>query len=291
MTEVKTNRNHKDSVFTRLFSDPPAALELYNAVTGQNYPPDTKIEIVTLSDVLYMNQINDIAFVMEGRLIVLIEHQSSINNNMPLRMLRYLSAEYDMIVDRKNLYKQKRIMILAPEFIVLYNGDKKFPDYKELKLSDSYNFKTPDLYLELVVRVYNINKGRNAEMANRSPVLSSYEEFIAEVKENLKSMNLRDAIKLAVKTCISKNILVSFLERHSSEVENMIFGEWNMDEALAVRYEEGREDERDEVHEKILALIKKGYTLADIEKHLRKRTRKATASRKGFRQKRINTSH
>jgi len=228
---------------------------------------------------------------MEDRLIVLIEHQSSINNNMPLRMLRYLSAEYDMIVDRKNLYKQKRIMIPAPEFIVLYNGDKKFPDYKELKLSDSYNFKTPDLYLELVVRVYNINKGRNADMANRSPVLSSYEEFIAEVKENLKSMNLRDAIKLAVKTCISKNILVSFLERHSSEVENMIFGEWNMDEALAVRYEEGREDERDEVHEKILALIKKGYTLADIEKHLRKRTRKATASRKGFKQKRINTAN
>jgi len=291
MTDAKINRNHKDSVFTRLFSEKSNLLELYSAISGKSYPESTKIEIVTLSDVLYMNQVNDIAFVMEDRLIVLIEHQSSINNNMPLRMLRYLSAEYDMIVDRKNLYKQKRIMIPAPEFIVLYNGDKKFPDYKELKLSDSYNFKTPDLYLELVVRVYNINKGRNADMANRSPVLSSYEEFIAEVKENLKSMNLRDAIKLAVKTCISKNILVSFLERHSSEVENMIFGEWNMDEALAVRYEEGREDERDEVHEKILALIKKGYTLADIEKHLRKRTRKATASRKGFKQKRINTAN
>ena len=291
MTDAKINRNHKDSVFTRLFSEKSNLLELYSAISGKSYPESTKIEIVTLSDVLYMNQVNDIAFVMEDRLIVLIEHQSSIKNNMPLRMLLYLSAEYDMIVDRKNLYKQKRVMIPAPEFIVLYNGDKKFPDYKELKLSDSYNFKTSDLYLELVVRVYNINKGRNAEMANRSPVLSSYEEFIAEVKENLKSMNLRDAIKLAVKTCISKNILVSFLERHSSEVENMIFGEWNMDEALAVRYEEGREDERDEVHEKILALIKKGYTLADIEKHLRKRTRKATASRKGFKQKRINTAN
>jgi len=72
-----------------------------------------------------------------------------------------------------------------------------------------------------MVKVYNINKGHNADMATRSPVLSGYEEFIAEIKKNLKSMELREAIKLAVKACISKNILVSFLERHSSEVENM----------------------------------------------------------------------
>ena len=211
MTEAKTNRNHKDSVFTRLFSEKSNLLELYSAISGKSYPESTKIEIVTLSDVLYMDQINDIAFVLEDRLIVLIEHQSSINNNMPLRMLQYLSAEYAMIVDRKSLYKQKRVMIPSPEFIVLYNGDKKFPDYKELKLSDSYNFKTPDLYLELVVRVYNINKGHNTNMAVKSPVLSGYEEFIAQIKKNLNSMELRNAIKLAVKTCISKNILVSFL--------------------------------------------------------------------------------
>jgi len=274
MTEAKINRNHKDSVFTRLFSEKSNLLELYSAISGKSYPESTKIEIVTLSDVLYMNQINDIAFVLEDRLIVLIEHQSSINNNMPLRMLQYLSAEYDMIVGRKNLYKQKRIMIPSPEFIVLYNGDKKFPDYKELKLSDSYNFKTSDLYLELVVRVYNINKGHNADMAVKSPALSGYEEFIAQIKENLKSMELRDAIKLAVKTCISKNILVSFLERHSSEVLNMLIrGEWNIEEAIAVRCEEAREDALEERNNEVLDLIEKGYTTADIKSHLLKQTR------------------
>jgi len=264
MTETQTNRNHKDSVFTRLFSEKSNLLELYSAISGKSYPESTKIEIVTLSDVLYMNQINDIAFVLEDRLIVLIEHQSSINNNMPLRMLQYLSAEYAMIVDRKSLYKQKRIVIPYPEFIVLYNGDKKFPDYKELKLSDSYKFKTPDLYLELVVRIYNINKGHNAEMAGKSSVLSGYEEFIAEIKENLKSMELRDAIKLAVKTCISKNILVSFLERHGSEVLNMLIrGEWNIEEAIAVRCEEAREDEREE---NAKSMLKEGLDVALIER-------------------------
>jgi len=273
MTETQPNRNHKDSVFTCLFSEKSNLLELYSAISGKSYPESTKIEIVTLSDVLYMDQINDIAFVLEDRLIVLIEHQSSINNNMPLRMLQYLSAEYAMIVDRKSLYKQKRVMIPAPEFIVLYNGDKKFPDYKELKLSDSYNFKTPDLYLELVVKIYNINKGRNAEMAGRSPILSGYEEFIAQIKENLKSMELREAIKLAVKTCISKNILVSFLERRSSEVLNMLLREWNQDEAIEVWKEEAREDGREE----IFALWEKGVSLDEAKKILRKQTRPVTA--------------
>ncbi|MDR2583107.1 MAG: Rpn family recombination-promoting nuclease/putative transposase [Fibromonadaceae bacterium] len=271
MTETQTNRNHKDSVFTCLFSEKSNLLELYSAISGKSYPESTKIEIVTLSDVLYMNQINDIAFVMEDRLIVLIEHQSSINNNMPLRMLQYLSAEYAMIVDRKSLYKQKRIMIPAPEFIVLYNGDKKFPDYKELKLSDSYKFKTPDLYLELVVKIYNINKGRNAEMASRSQALSGYEEFIAEIKANLKSMELREAIRLAVKTCISKNILGSFLERHSSEVENMLLREWNMDEALAVAREEEREEceaEHQQQMQELFALLRQGYSVDEAEKKM-----------------------
>jgi hypothetical protein len=264
MNDIKTNRKHKDSVFTLLFGEKSNLLELYGAISGKSYPENTKIEIITLSNVLYMKQLNDIAFVLEDRLIVLLEHQSSINNNMPLRMLQYLSAEYDTIIDRKKLYKRGRVMIPAPEFIVLYNGDKKYPDYKELKLSDSYKFKTSDCYLELMVKVYNINKGRNADMAVRSPVLSGYEEFIAEIKENLKSMELREAIRLAIKSCISKNILVSFLERHSSEVENMIFGEWNMDEAKQVWQEEAQDE--------LFELLESGVSVAEARKILRSET-------------------
>jgi len=63
----------------------------------------------------------------------------------------------------------------------------------------------------------------------------------------------------------------------------MIFGEWNIDDAIAVRCEEALEDGIEIGHEngskeksnEILNLIKKGYTAADIEKHLRKQTRSA----------------
>ena len=65
----------------------------------------------------------------------------------------------------------------------------------------------------------------------------------------------------------------------------MLFTEWNWDDALAVRYEEGTEDGidigvgigREERDNEILDLIKKGYTVADIEKHLRKQTSQVTA--------------
>jgi hypothetical protein len=48
MEEMKANRNHKDSVFTRLFSEKSNLLELYSAISGKSYPENTKIEIVTL---------------------------------------------------------------------------------------------------------------------------------------------------------------------------------------------------------------------------------------------------
>ena len=57
----------------------------------------------------------------------------------------------------------------------------------------------------------------------------------------------------------------------------MLFTEWNMDDALAVAREEASEDGREKRDNEILALIKKGYTAADIESHLLKQTRRATA--------------
>jgi hypothetical protein len=137
------------------------------------------------------------------------------------------------------LYREKMLKIPSPEFIVLYNGKEEFPDYKEMRLSDSFAIKNDTCFLELVAKVYNINKGRNAEIASRSPPLDGYETFIAAIKANLNTMGLPEAVKLAVRSCISKNILLSFLKEHASEVENMLLTEWNMADALDVRYEEG----------------------------------------------------
>jgi len=267
--EFSASREHKSSVFAALFSEPQATIELYNAVTGRNYPLDTKVEIVTLSNVLFNGQLNDVAFVLDGKLVVLMEHQSTLNKNMPLRMLIYMSREYELMTNEKDLYKEKLIEIPAPEFIVLYNGKEEFPDFKEFKLSDSYKIKDGNPNLELIAKVYNINKGRNADIINRSQSLKGYSELVAEVNKNRETMKLADAITAAVRSCMERKILVSFLKRHGSEVFNMLFTEWNLEDAIAVRCEEVREDarkERDKDREELFALWESGVPLAEAKK-------------------------
>jgi hypothetical protein len=71
---MKENRNYKDSVFTKLFNDKKNLAELLKALTGKNYNELSDIKVNTLSDVLYMNQINDLSCIAEKKLVVL--HQT-----------------------------------------------------------------------------------------------------------------------------------------------------------------------------------------------------------------------
>jgi len=95
---VDANTKYKDSVFSFLFSDPDLLRELYCALEGVDLPPDVPVIINTLRNVLFMGINNDISFEICGKLVVLIEHQSTINPNMALRLLMYIARVYEKIV-------------------------------------------------------------------------------------------------------------------------------------------------------------------------------------------------
>ncbi|MDR1868726.1 MAG: hypothetical protein LBQ82_01940, partial [Treponema sp.] len=78
---MKINNKFKDSMFTMLFSSPDLLRELYCALEGVNLPQDAPVSINTLENVLFMEFNNDISFEIDGKLVVLIEHQSTINPN------------------------------------------------------------------------------------------------------------------------------------------------------------------------------------------------------------------
>ena len=244
----KVTREYKDSIFTKLFSDKQKALELYNAVGTKKYDSNTEIEINTLDDVLYLDRINDVSFILDGKLIVLVEHQSSINANMPMRFLIYISKLYENFIasNELNIYREKLIKVPKPEFICLYNGTKDYPDGETLKLSDSfYDIEGVDTGLDLAVKVININKGRNETIVKQSKVLSDYIFFIDRVRNGISSkIPLKDAIDSAVKYCIENNILIDFLETYRAEVMGMLTTEFDMNKALEARrldgYEEGK---------------------------------------------------
>ena len=271
---MNPNREHKNSVFTALFKDKEALLELYNALTDSDLPPDTEIEITTLQGILFLDAMNDISFLLEGRIVLLIEHQSSISENTPLRLLLYVSRVYEKLVDKRSVYRQKLLKVPTPELIVLYNGKASFPEQKTLKLSDAF-IEAPKRdgsmgSLELEVQVLNINAGYNEEILNRSENLSGYVAFIDKIREYTnEGMELGEAIALAVKHCEANNILQPFLSKHASEVENMLTTEFVMADAIEVWKEEGREEGLEEGREEgmraVLSLLESGKTVEEIK--------------------------
>ena len=247
---MPANKKFKDSVFKSLFNDPNLLRELYCALEDVTLPPDVPVTINTLKGALFKERLNDISFLIGGKLVVLIEHQSTINENMALRMHMYIMRIYEAFIKAKNIYAKKRITLPRPEFFVLYNGTESFPDEEIHKLSDAFEKaeslglpakETPAL--ELIVRVININEGRNAAIVQKCKVLAEYSAFIGKAREFEKAGLEREAaMKEAVVYCLENDIIKEFLEKNKAEVINMLMTEWNWDDALAVRHEEGLED-------------------------------------------------
>ncbi len=97
--------------------------------------------------------------------------------------------------------------------------------------------------LELVVKVININLPVNHSLLEQCRPLYEYSWFIQRIKEYLADRYTRDeAIIQAVKDCEKEGILVDFVREHGTEAVNMLFTQFNMEDALEVRYEEGFED-------------------------------------------------
>jgi hypothetical protein len=243
-TGSSANVKYKDSMFRALFSDDMDVLvQLLNAVIDAHDSVDTKkAKIKTLTNMLRSGIINDLALEVDGKLIVLIEHQSTINRNMPFRMLLYIVETYINYAEEDAMYRSAPMELPYPIFIVLYNGPDDIEDELVLKLSDLFVKcgMNPPHNLELVVKMYNINKGHNPQMAECCPTLGWYAAFIAKVREyQAAGTDFEKAVQEAVIYCIDNNILKPFLQKHRKEIVNMLNLEWNMDTALRVREEEG----------------------------------------------------
>ena len=280
------NKKFKDSLFTKLFCEPDQLRELYCALGGVTLPPDVPVSINTLENVLYMDLYNDISFEIGGKLVVLIEHQSTINPNIALRLLLYYSKVTEKRVKGNALYSRKHLSIPWPEFYVLYNGPESFPDEETLRLSDLYenpkDLGLPEVLspsLDLKVKVININEGRNEAIVNKCKKLSEYTTFTAKIRSFLnEGDSLEEAIEKAVKYCSKHGIMDEFLEIYGSEVLSMILMEWNTEDAIAYAREEGREEGWENANQEVArnALVKglsvdvisdiTGLSLEEIEK-------------------------
>ena len=226
--QVTVNREYKSNVFAMLFNDKEKLLELYNALNHSHYTMEDELEIVTLKNAIYMSMKNDLAFVLDCRLM-LYEHQSTPNPNMPLRDLFYVSKEYEKMVVTRSLYSREKVKIPAPHFIVFYNGMEKQPEREVLKMSDLYNVEEDDPMLELKVELLNINDGNNEALKESCQTLKEYMQYVNCVRDYIhkKKLTLNEAVEKAVTKCIEKGILTEFMKENRAEVVAMSIFEFD----------------------------------------------------------------
>jgi len=242
------NREYKNSLFSVVFETKEAAIEVSNAVLGTNYGPDTDVTFTTLKNVFTTRRHNDVSFMLDGKLIVLMEHQSTINPNMPLRMLIYIGKIYDELFNSAKIYSAKMITVPEPVFF-MFNIDERdtSEDRQILKLSDMYAKNTGRIgnipELELTVTVYNINKGHSLEIMQRCAKLAGYGEFVYKARDNRKKgMNLTEALQKAINDCIKEDILKQIFIERKGEIMGYLTQEWNHEEEIAVVKEEALEE-------------------------------------------------
>ena len=218
---LEINRNFKDTLFRKIFDNKKDLLSLYNALNDTEHTDEDLIEINTIEDAIYIGYKNDISFVIDSELN-LYEHQSSVNKNMPIRGLIYLTELYKGYIER-NGEPERRVMPLSDSYMT----------------NDSNKGQKPCLELEALL--VNINYGCNKEIMNKCQKLMEYSQLIAlirkyydELVEKYAKLGIHkskkeifaEAVSLAIEEAIRNNILKEILRNNKAEVKNMLLTEF-----------------------------------------------------------------
>ena len=239
-------RNVRDTAFTFMFSKEEYMSQLYNYLTGKRICP-TEIRSVKLENKLTKSRLyNDVAYITnDNHLLVMIEHQSSLNRNMLFRMMEYYSELVSTFVikgEGQNKYGTKEMQIPKAEFHVVYNGKGKMEKELKLDLGD----------IQLRGSVTNIHFGN---LTHRDPThaLVAYAKLTELIDEI--QMDINDAID----QLLAEGYLVEFFGR--KEIRDMFAEIFSYDQELIDKGVEkgiekgiakGREEGRIEIAKKMI---------------------------------------
>ncbi|MBR5096433.1 MAG: hypothetical protein IK094_04925 [Treponema sp.] len=268
---MKANSKIKSGVFADLFCDDEKDgkknfLSLYNAIHGTNLTlENTKLERKEIPQAIYKTFDTDISVLVNGRLFVLIEHQSTPNENMPLRCLEYYVHLLYGIVPARFRYREPLYKIPAPEFYVFYNGDRKQKEERErtMCLSDAFIESQDDPACEVKVKFANIGgeAGKKLPVVKNCAIMKEYCEFMEIIASHRSALGtyppddeLIDCYDKAISEAISKGILVDYLSRKATEVRNMFVGEYDYDTDIKVHEEVAREQKALEAARNLLKM-------------------------------------
>lgn len=234
-------RTAKDSVFRDLFTQPDYLLALYRAL----HPEDREtgagdLEIVTIERVVTDGEYNDLGFTAGGRLLVLVEAQSTWSANIVTRMLLYLAETYRRRIREADasLHDGAVVALPAPELYVVYTGDRDVPD--EVTFSGDV---LGGAACDVDARVHVLRGGTD-------DVVGEYVEFARLFDGTMRDDALTAGEKVGevMRRCAERGILEPYMERRRLEVEDIMFTLFDQERETRLYHERLKKQAQEEGH-------------------------------------------
>ncbi|MCI9539928.1 MAG: hypothetical protein HFG39_02540 [Lachnospiraceae bacterium] len=261
MAQNTPKRKIKDSVFTNLFQDKKYLLRLYKVLHPEdNNVTEEDIKDVTIKHILVDADYNDLGFSVGGRLIILVENQSTWSLNIIIRALMYLIQTYHDFFKRtkQNLYGSKKVNMPKPELYVIFTGEKPKNPLDIISLSKDF-FDGEKIAVDAEVKVLY--------QEDESNIIGQYIIFCKVYNEQRKKYGqTKKAVTETIRICKNRNVLKEYLESKEQEVVDIMMTLFD-DEQVLEAYAKDIDDNAThrEARETAKRMIKKGkMTLEEI---------------------------
>ena len=166
---------------------------------------------MTIHNVFTDQEYNDLGMTVRGKVLVMLEAQTSWTMNIIVRILLYLAHIWNEYIEstNQNRYGSKKLELPRPELYMIYTGSRKSRP-KWLKLSDEFFDGNRD-FLEAKVRVL-YGEGK-------SDIISQYVDFTNVYNEQVRLYGrTREAVLETIRICKDRNVLKEYLENREKEV-------------------------------------------------------------------------
>ncbi len=254
VTRHMAKRTAKNSVFLDLFQDKSYLLKLYRTL----HPEDTtatedSLTDVTIENVLTDNLYNDLGFIVNNKLMILLEAQSTWTMNILVRVLLYLAQSYHEYFQRtsQNYYKSRKVKMPKPEIYVIFTGNQgQKPD--KISLSKEF-FEGADIDIEVKATVIY--------ESDKDDIINQYIIFCKVFDKQTKQHGMtQKAVTETIRICKDRNVLREYLAQREKEVVTIMMSLFDEEQIMKSYIKSERYDV---AKEKALLMLQSGKITVD----------------------------
>ena len=256
--KVMAKRTAKNSVFLDLFQNKSYLLKLYKTLHPEDITAtEDSLTDVTITNVLTDNLYNDLGFIANNKLLILVEAQSTWTVNILVRVLLYLAQSYHEYFQRtgQDYYKSRKVRMPKPELYVIFTGNKgRKPN--RIVLSEEF-FKDADIDIEVKAKV--------VYESDTDDIINQYIIFCKVFNEQTKQHGMtQKAVTETIRICKDRNVLREYLAQREKEVVTIMMSLFDEEQIMKSFIKSERyEAAQDKVKEKAILMLQKGKISID----------------------------